>query len=468
MEAQTKEKTTPEKTKQVSPLPSQSETAKQRRDRLLQGIEPNIIRDAWFALSHLFLADGEKVVHIASGDGLMTYIMAILRPRQHFIGIDKDRRVVNKARETYNLDNLEFITGDATHDIFEPESLDAVINSYSLHEIYSNARYNENTVRQALEKQFKALKKEGLMFIRDYASPQEEEFVMIELPDEEGTGETPESFSDAEFLEWYAQNARPKSDLGTGGFFLEELPQLYPGTRLFRLPYKWAYEFILRKDTRTNSHKELPLEYTYFTDREFRKELRNFGARVTYSGPYWDEAVIAKNFEGKFKLYDDRGTVLDHPPTCFTAVARKMADRKSLRIEERRPSGQSETTISIQAMRDIKTGRIRDVVTKQNQNCNIIPYRIDKEGHLKVYLHDGLARSIANAVPRSGENILGKRWSSHMIEPINVRLDLIVDMDEIDHKKTVLFARDHIGLKPEDSKTVLQKGRGYYPAPRLY
>ncbi len=447
------------------PVSIEGETAKALRDRLLTGIDPAIIRDAWFALSHMFVPDGARIAHIACGDGAMTYAMAALRPRLNFIGLDKDRRTVNKARETHALDNLEFKTGDATDDSFKPESLDAVINSYALHEIYSHARYNEAAVKDTLNKQFKALKKEGVMFIRDYASPQDDEFALIELPDTEGTGDTPDTFSDAEFLEWYAQNARPKSDLGTGGFFLEELPQRYPSTRLFRLPYKWAYEFILRKDKRTNSQKELPLEYTYFTDREFRKELRNLGARVSYSGPYWDEPTIKRNFEGKFKLFHDNGTMLDHPPTCFVAVARKMGERKSLRIEERRPSGEAQTTLSIQAMRDIKTGRIRDVVTKQEQHCNVIPYRIDQDGSLRVYLHEGIARSIANAVPRSGENILGKRWSSHMIEAVNINLDLILDLDDITHKKTVLFARDHLGLKPANSDTTLEQGRGYYPAP---
>ena len=31
------------------------------------------------------------------------------------------------------------------------------------------------------------------------------------------------------------------------------------------------------------------MEYTFFTKREFRKELRALGARVQYSGPYYDE-----------------------------------------------------------------------------------------------------------------------------------------------------------------------------------
>ena len=167
MEAQTKEKPVIEQ----PPVSLGSETIKARRDRLLTGIDPAIIRNAWFALSHLFVPDGAQIAHIASGDGTMTYAMAALRPRLHFIGLDKDRRTINKARETYELDNLKFKTGDATGETFEPESLDAVINSYALHEIYSHARYSETAVQETLKTQFQALKKEGIIFIRDYASP---------------------------------------------------------------------------------------------------------------------------------------------------------------------------------------------------------------------------------------------------------------------------------------------------------
>src|SRR5690606_32029214 len=100
--------------------------------------------------------------------------------------------------------------------------------------------------------------------------------------------------------------ARPRQDPGCGGFFLEELPARFPRTRLFRLPYKWAYEFIMRKDDRGHWETELPMEYTFYTERGFRKELRALGARLVYSAPYWDEDIIEKKFEGHFRLYDNR------------------------------------------------------------------------------------------------------------------------------------------------------------------
>lgn len=185
----------------------------------------------------------------------------------------------------------------------------------------------------------------------------------------------------------------------------------------------------MRKDDRAHWELGLPLEFTFFTARDFIRELSTLGARVQYSGPHWEDEIIDKKFEGKFKLHADDGTMLGHPPTCFVAVAYKMQERKSLYIEERRPSITENSRLKITAMRDDKTGRILDVVSRGVNASEIIPYRLDEEGRLKIFLHDGVARSIANAVPRNGINLDGRGWSGHMIEPVAVDGKILSDME---------------------------------------
>lgn len=267
-------------------LETQAESYIEACNLLLKNIEPAVIRKAWFTLSHLLLDEGAKVVDMGCDDGQMTYAMAAMSPKLKFIGIDKSKRQINKAKEQYKLFNLDFQVGEATADIFDEESIDAIINSYVLHEVFSGSRYSERIVSETLYSQFHALKKGGVMFIRDFARPPPGEFVLLELPDKPSTGSDLARFSDADLLIWYAEHARPRQDAGCGGFFLEELPQRFPKTRLFRLPYKWAYEFIMRKDDRSHWETELPMEYTFFTPRDFRKELSELGARVQYSAPY--------------------------------------------------------------------------------------------------------------------------------------------------------------------------------------
>lgn len=437
----------------------------EQRNLLLKDIDQKVLRRAWFTLSHLLLTDGAKVVDMGCDDGAMTYTMAVLNPKLKFVGVEKNKRQINKAKEKFQLHNLEFIAGDTTTELFPPESVDAIINSFILHEVYSNSRYNERIVNDTLETHFKMLKKDGLMFIRDYSRPPPEEFVLMEMPDAPSHGNELSKLSEADLLVWYAEHARPKQDAGCGGFFLEELPSRFPKTRLFHLPFKWAYEFIMRKDDRAMWEKELPMEYTFFTPREFRKGLRALGARVQYSGPHWDEELIEENFEGRFRLFQPDGTPLGHPPTSYIAVARKLSERKSLHIEERRPSAPPENSpIKISAMRDVKTGEILDIVSRNVTISEIIPYRVDEHGQLKVYLHDGITRSVVNAVPRNGVNFDGRRWSAHMVEAISVDGTAMATMEEFDVKHTVRFARDYLGLKPKDN-AILTKGPDYYPSP---
>ncbi|MCC6598126.1 MAG: methyltransferase domain-containing protein [Alphaproteobacteria bacterium] len=445
-------------------LETEEKSYKERRDLLLKDIEYAVIHKAWFTLSHLLLDEGARVVDMGCDDGALTYAMAAMMPKLEFIGLDKSARHINKAKEQYKLPNLDFKIGDASSNIFEEESIDAIINSYILHEVFSGSRYNERIVSDTLQNHFKALKKGGVIFIRDFTRPPPEEFVLMEMPDTPSKGSDLAQLSEVDLLLWYAERARPRQDAGCGGFFLEELPERFPRTRLFRLPYKWAYEFIMRKDDRRSWETELPMEYTFFTAQEFRKELRALGARVQYSCLYHDEDFIKEKFEGRMRLYENDGTPIGYPPSCFIAVAYKMAERKSLHIEERRPSSGNSGSLKITAMRNQNTGDIVDVVSRDIDINEILPYHIDEDGRLKIYLHDGIARSIANAVPRGGENIDERRWSGHMIEPLCIDKMIMGDMKELDMKNTVLFCRDHLGLKPRNG-ALLEKGPSYYPAP---
>lgn len=438
----------------------------ERRRELLADIDYKIVRKAWFTLSHLLLDENAKVADMGCEDGKMTFAMAVLAPTIRFVGIDKSKRNISKAKELYEpqVHNLEFLNADVSTQFTEAESYDAIINSYVLHEIFSSSRYNERIVSDTLDKHFAMLKTGGHIFIRDYARPPPDEYVLLEMPDMIGASEDLSGMSETELLIWYSEHARPRLDAGCGGFFLEELPPRFPRTRLFRLPHKWAYEFLMRKDDRDKWDKQLPVEYTFFTMREFRRELRRHGARVSYAAPYWDEDIIENNFEGHFRLYSNEGQQLGHPPTCYLAVAQKMREKQSLLIGERRPNKAKDSSIRINAMRNEVSGEIMDVISRDYVPAEILPYHMNEDGRLKIYLHDGIPRGMANAVSRHGENIDGKHWSGHMIEAISVEYSAVSDLNLDDIADTVRFSRDYIGLKPRNN-ALLFHGPDYYPAP---
>lgn len=430
---------------------------------LLASVPEAVIRKAWFTMSHIVLPAGSKIVDIGSADGSMIFAMAVMNPDYRFVGVDVDRHLVRQARDLYQLDNLEFVCGNMMEDLFPEASVDAVIHSFTLHEVYSQTHCNDRVINKVVETHFNWLKPDGLLFIREFSLP-ETSYVLLEMPDEPSSpADGVFSLSEPELLIQYSEKARPRDDPAHRGFYLEELPPRFPQTRLFRLPYKWAYEFVLRKDDREYWDEELHKEYAFMTERDMRRMLKAVDARLLYSAPHWDQQIVKARFEKKFKLFDENGKMMGNPPTSFITLAQKVGEKKSLLLTERKPSRTPNRTIRITAMRDEQEGRIHDVVCRDQEIVEILPYRIDDE-KLKIYIHDGLPRGLVNAVPRNGPNIDGKRWSGHMTEAIAIPHDVFETIKPGDAKSTFSFARDFLGLKIVPGKEI-EEGPGFYPAP---
>lgn len=428
--------------------------------------EADDARKGWFAMAHLILDPGAHVADMGCGAGGTTRAMAALNPHIRFTGVDHDRKLVARAKRDHVLPNLDFRGGDIADGAgFDPGSLDAVVDSFVLNRVYSAARYSDRAVAAALEAQFALLKTGGLMFVRDYAVYAPSEYVLMEMPDDPGGGGSVRDMSDADLLVWYSEHARPAFGKGGGGFFLEELPQRFPRTRLFRLPCKWAYEFMARKDSRETVEEDLASEYAFFTPGEFRAALGALGARVLYSAPHWDDAEVRPRFDPRFRLYGDDGAPLGPPPAGFVAVAQKVAERQSLFIREGRPSAQKgEPKLRVRALRNDITGKVCDVVSRDSDLTEIVPYRVTEKGELNVFVREGVPRGIVNAVPRGGREIDGKRWSGHMIEAVAVPTAAALEAAGGEVRETVLFARDWLGLKPFMG-AALEKGPSFFPAP---
>ena len=431
---------------------------------LLNSVPDAVIRKAWFTMSHLLLAPGAKVVDMGSADGAMVFAMAVMNPDYHFIGVDQDRNLIRQARDLYQLKNLEFICAGVGSTPVPENSVDAIISSFILHEIYSYAQCSEGAVEEIIENHFKCLKTDGILFIRDFSLP-ESSYVLLEMPDEPSyPNDGIHGLSEPELLIQYSENARPIDDPKHRGFYLEELPPRFPRTRLFRLPYKWAYEFILRKDDREYWNEELHKEYAFLSERDLRRLLKTYNARLIYTAPHWDQQIVKARFEKKFKLFDEEGRMMGNPPTSFVTVAQKVGEKKSLNLMERKPTRTPNRTIRITAMRDDVDGRIQDVVCRDQEIVEIIPYRLCEDNRLSIFIHDGLPRGLVNAVPRSSPNIDGKRWSGHMTEAVAVPFEVFESIKPGDTKSTFNFARDFLGLKIIPGKNV-EDGPAFYPAP---
>lgn len=414
--------------------------------------------------AHFLLPSGSRIVDMGCETGEVTYVLALLNPRTEIVGIDRDEKAIEFARKTYKLPNLAFRRSDIAIEDFEDESLDGIINSNILHGVYSAGGYNQSDVTQLLEKQIHKLKPGGIMVIRDYMMPPEGELVLMEMPDTPGTGKTPQQMSEAELLILFSQSARPLPSGGCEGFFIEELKPKREGTRLFRLPHKWAVEFIHRKNSRADWDKEIRQEYTFFNWQDYRREFARIGMRMTFSAPYWNPWVVKNCFKGRFQLYAQDGKALSYPATNYFIVAQKVTDKQSLLLEERRPSQKPVGDLQIMTVRDKKTGEVHELVKRPGEHCDIIPYRITSDNRLMVFVRSGYPRPIVNAVMRGSHNLDGKKWSGHLIEPVTMDTETMSTDAEANRRMIFDHVRHYAGLRPKSEES-WYLGETYFPSP---
>lgn len=421
-----------------------------------------ILRQSWFMLAHLLPDPGARIAQIGCGGGEIAHAMASAHPELRIVGVDADRRHVDQARHLPPLPNLEFRHGNTMHPPFEDGSLDALVDAFTLHTIYSTSQTPELAVRNTLKMHLSLLRPGGVLFVQDYLYPSQEGFVLLEL-DEPADRENPATPPAAENLVWYAEHAHPAQDPACGGFYMEERPPRFPRTRLFRLPFKWAIEFILRPHDRQSLETGVGSELACFTKSDFRKELRALGARLLYAAPHTDEALMRRRM-AHCRLYSENGTPVPLPPTSFLAVLRKTADGESTLIQERRPSRAPAGKLRVCALRDEKEGRIVDVAIPDRSAIEIIPWRMGANGKPILFVHDGAVRGLVNAIPRLGANLDEREWSGHMIEAISVDESAVREAESGGVKAIVKFCVTTLGLRPEIGQT-LEPGPDFYPAP---
>lgn len=426
---------------------------------------PNFIEQkAALIAAHFLLPAGATIVDMGCETGEITYVLAHLNPWINVIGIDQDRKMIDFANRTFKLPNLKFVCGDISGDTLDDGSVDGIVNSNILHYIYSNNGYDSDSIIDILESQGRKLKPGGTMLIRDYMMPPKEEFVLLEFPDVKSMGDQPIDLSDADLLIHFSQSARPTADGLGEGFYLEELSPRREKTRLFRLEHKWALEYVHRKDYRRSWFDHLHNEYTFFTYRDYRRELARLGMRVVYSSPHRNPWVIKNRFKGRFQLYNEEFQAMAWPATNYFIVAQKAADAESLIIEERRPSQKPAENLKVVLVRDKKSGVIHELVRRNAEYADIVPYRITRDNRLLVYVSGGAARPIVNAVSRGYANLDEKRWSGHLIEPISMDMAELGDDEDDNKEKIAGFLRRFAGLKVTKTEGIYV-GDTYFPSP---
>ncbi|MGE4313196.1 MAG: class I SAM-dependent methyltransferase [Pseudobdellovibrionaceae bacterium] len=437
------------------------------RAKLFTTIPLRLVKRAYYTASHLLLDDGAHVVDMGCGNGDMVYALATLKPNWTFTAYDSDPEKIAFAKANRARDNVTYIHANVSDaGLFKENQFDAVIDSFMLHEIYSSSNFNIRLVRQTLEHHYNALKPGGYMFIRDYAMPAAGEYVLMEMRDLPSSDDTIEGMSEGDLLLWFSEHVRSGETLNTGGFFLEELPARFPNTRLFRLPYKWAYEFIIRKDDRELLIQEMNKEYTFATHRDLRKEMRSLGARLIYTAGHWNDDIVNRSMVDKFRLFKEDGTPLGYPETSYILLVQKVPERdSSIRFQEWRATRDKANTIKITPVRNANSGETLDIATRDLDITEVLPYRVTDDNRLKIYMHESIPRSLVNTVPRSGKNLDERQWSGHMFEAVSFATDAMLPLDKVKAPDVKAFYKNKLSLETEEN-AVPKLGPTTYPDPK--
>jgi SAM-dependent methyltransferase len=422
------------------------------------GMDKTMRQKLAFVGAHFLLDPGSRIADMGCGSGSGSYQLALLNPQIHVIGVDINPESIRIAREKYKLSNLEFMVGDAAQPIFAGHPLDGILSSSTLHHVYTFNGYSHDAVRTALSSHLQCLRENGIFVLRDFVNPSKDAHVLLELADTPSRGNAVTELADADLLKLFARTARPLDTRCGAGFFLEEVDPRRPATRLFRLPHKWAAEFILRKDYRRDWDVEILEEYTYFTADEFADALARAGGRLLCAEPYWNPWIVKNRFDGKVRLLDQNGRDLGWPATNFVAVTQRVRSGASLRLTERRPSEAPPSFLLVDTLRDEAGGLVYDLIKRPHPVCDLIPWRL-ADGRLRIAARHSYPRPITRAVPRGPTMIDGSRWGGYLIEPVTGMVDRNAANDAV---AAVLMERAGI---PEDAIVAIDPGLSYYPSP---
>ncbi|HEX6842928.1 MAG TPA: class I SAM-dependent methyltransferase [Stellaceae bacterium] len=423
------------------------------------GMDRTMAQKLAFVGAHLLLDPGSRVADMGCGSGAGTHQLALLNPQIRVIGVDINPESISLAREKFVLPNLAFVVGDAAQPIFAEAPLDGILSSSTLHHVYTFNGYSRDAVRRALASHLQCLREDGIFVLRDFVAPALDAYVLLELGDGPSRGETPAELGDADLLRRFARTARPLDTRAGPGFFLEEVAPQRPATRLFRLPHKWAVEFVLRKDYRRDWDVELLEEYTYFSANEFAAELARAGARLLCAEPYWNPWIVRHRFAGKFRLLHENGAELGWPPTNFVAVAQRVKAGSSVQLVERRPADHPPTFLALETMAgNDSDAPAYDLVRRPSPVADLLPWRI-ADGRLRVVARHGYPRPITRAVPRGPALLEGSRWGGYLIEPVTGMVPCDAGIETVAAK---LMERAGIAA---DAVANVATGLRYYPSP---
>jgi ubiquinone/menaquinone biosynthesis C-methylase UbiE len=377
--------------------------------------------------------EDNTIVDIGMASGMSTAILAKLFPQMQIIGVDINPKMVQIAQDTYNYPNLSFREDDGEKlRTFSENSVNGFFNCSAIHHITSYNGYDTNRALNTLRRQVELLKDKGVLVIRDFIKPEEQE-VIIEL----STIDKPSRPNDAELFIQFAQTARSLASANERGFPIKGINTVKKDIRRFQAFYTDVVEFIRRKDYYANWDIELQEEYGYFTQEDFEEIFRELGLRIILSSPIYNQWIINNRYKNQFAIYDLSGKEIGFPPTNYLIAGEKIYGGKQVQLIRHLPV-REDSFLHFSSYQNLKTKKIYDVVERPNNVLDIIPFYRHENGFTILAKH-GYPRPLANV--KTDSFILDNKHYSGYI-PEGITIGEAENIDDILNKRFGI-SKDH-------------------------
>lgn len=411
-------------------------------------IAPLQLHETNMTVDHLLVRPNTPVAVISPDEGMAAAAYARARPHWQVVSWVPDIKTLLRAQNIHTNENIVF-DKQPTPGKRSVQNVEAVIAVGWAHHLYSNGNYNLNALFSGVQELLWQLPPNGQLLIQDFALPEEpEKFVLLDIERAEA----------ADALRIFARIARPQAPLPLQGFFLETLPAPRAGIHRFRLTAKWATEFFHR--WRLGISPEAPFELTTLAVEQWAGLAEQSGGRALYRAPHPLPEEQAKEMRKLMQFLDENENPLPLPPSTFTLLIEKPQQNEAVIIYERRPSEQAPKDLTLKAVKNPHNGKSTDWIDVDQTFDDILPWRKDAAGDLRVWVQTNVPRPVVNSVPRGTPNLDGRRWAGYLTEPLAVAAEgAQLDQEAIRDKIAVATGTEASQIRE------VHIGLDYYPAP---
>lgn len=416
-------------------------------EKYLSGMDAVIVEKIASASAYFPHKDGYSIIDVGTASGTGSYILALLFPKCKVIGVDINPKMIDFARNKYQLPNLEFIVDDGEKlQQLQNERIAGFFNCSSIHHITSFNNYNPHKAYLTIKRQAELLEETGVLVIRDFNKAEPED-VIIEFP------ATKTGKADVELIKTFSATARSLSPQAEKGFPLRQISE-----SKFQVNMVDIYEFIRRKDYLNDWDVELQEEYGYYSQPEFEQLFSELGLRTIVSAPIYNPWIIQNRYKDKFRLFSMDGRALNYPPTNYIIAGEKVGDRGTELRPVRNLPVMDDSFIKLTAYQNSKSKEIFDLAHRPFPVIDILPYIINENKSIQILAKHGYPRPIITQLGKRN-NIDGKKYSGYITESITAMRDDTPDDD--------LIAKTLCQRAKVESDRILKsrKALTYYPSP---